>query len=127
MPSLPMKNRRRALALERMNIAAARLANSHDFPLLEIPKRTRDKEMREILAFERVSSLLESLLGQDAPLLENHPLVQKQSNRGIRETDYVKHEPVTVSGPKTNPESKVPQIIVNKVASPKGKPNGRKA
>ena len=83
MASQEMKNRRRALAVERLNISIARLAAKYQKITPDIPKKMKDRDMLEIVAFERIAEFLEGL-AQDAPVLEEHPLVKKQSNRDIQ-------------------------------------------
>lgn len=101
MASTEFKHRRRAMALERMNIALARLSTKHDIPLFEVPRKTKDKDLREILVFEAVANVLEQVLGEDAPQLENHPLVILQANRGITEAPY-KQGTATLTGNKVS-------------------------
>ena len=119
MASLEHKNKRRALALERMNIALARLSTKHQIPVFEIPKKTRDKDLREVLVFERVATVLEMVLGDDAPTLENHPLVIKQANRGIKESPY-KEGNAILAGHKVSHIESTP-VREKRVAKPRGK------
>lgn len=81
MASTEHKNRRRAIALERLNIAVMRLASSRGIDAIEVPKKMRDNDMREILVFEKIAGFLEALGGDDVPLLEDNPLVMKQAMR----------------------------------------------
>lgn len=122
MASQEAKNRRRSMALERMNIAVARISAKHDLAPLEMPKRTKDKDLREIIVFERIAGLLESLLGADAPVLENHPLVMKQANRKPIADSKPKEGTAILHGPKIAPQSKIPKTKVE-VAKPEGKRN----
>jgi hypothetical protein len=101
MASTEHKNRRRAIALERLNIAVMRLASSRGIDAIEIPKKMRDKDMREILIFEKIASFLETLGGEDVPLLEDHPLVIKQANR----------EGMPIAKPKVEPLPKVKRVV----------------
>lgn len=94
MASTEHKNKRRALAIERLNLAALRLAHSKDMKALEIPKKTRDKDMREIVVFERIAEFLEALVTKDAPTLEDNPLVIKQANRVISKAKRPKTEAI---------------------------------
>jgi len=87
MASTEHKNRRRAIALERLNLAVLRLASSKGINAIEIPKKTKDKDMREIMIFERMADFLETLGGDSVPRLENNPIVIRQMNRaGYTET-----------------------------------------
>ena len=86
MASTEHKNRRKAIAFERLNIAVLRLAEKHGVNAIELPKKLKDKDMREIMIFERMADFLETLGGQDVPKLEENPLVIKQSNRPTPKT-----------------------------------------
>lgn len=119
MASIVYKHKRRAMALERMNIALARLSTKHEIPLFEVPKKTKDKDLREILVFEAVANVLEQVLGEDAPPLENHPLVIKQRQRGISEAEY-KQGTATLNGPKVSHIESTP-VRDKRVAKPRGK------
>jgi hypothetical protein len=81
MASTEHKNRRKAIAFERLNIAVLRLAEKHGVNAIDLPKKLKDKDMREIMIFERMADFLETLGGQDVPQLEENPLVIKQANR----------------------------------------------
>lgn len=81
MASVAHKNKRKALALERMNIALLRTAIKHNIPVIEIPKKMRDRELREVVAFERIADFLEALGGDSLPTLEDNPLVKRAMQR----------------------------------------------
>lgn len=120
MASTPMKNKRRSMAMERLNIAVARLSAKHELQTpFEVPRKTKDKDLREILLIEGIAGLLEEMLGHDAPTLENHPLVMKQKRRGIQEGQVDPNAEMQVyEGPKLEPQSSVPKRKAN-VAPPK--------
>ena len=81
MASTEHKNRRRAIALERLNLAVARLASSKGLEAIEIPRKMRDKDMLQIVTFERMGEFLEALAGDSVPKLESNPIAIKQANR----------------------------------------------
>lgn len=94
MASTEHKNRRRALALERLNLAVARLAKSRNLQGFEIPKKMRDNQMHEIISFERIADFLEALGGDSLPKLEDNPIVIKQANRAAKPIANKKTKPV---------------------------------
>lgn len=119
MASVVKKNQRRNQAMERLNIALARMAAKEDLAPIVIPKKTRDKDMREILLIEGVVNMLEELLGENAPILENHPLVQKQAQRGITEAQVdFSQAPQELISPKIDKASGTP-VRKRQVAKPR--------
>jgi hypothetical protein len=104
MASTQHKNRRRALALEELNIAVAQLAEKHGIEPVVIPKRMRDRDMLEIVTFEKIGAFLKGL-AQDLPEPVEHPLVQRRAQR------------VAKPLPEAKPKAKAAKKPVPKTAS----------
>lgn len=84
MASQEKKNQRRALALERLNIAIFRMADQEGKEPIILPKKAKDKDMLEIMNFERIADFLEGFISKvPGKEVKAHPLVKRAANRGV--------------------------------------------